>query len=83
MLNRMHPSSVVLPLTTSLEPDGIPLRVRLSKGEAGLSAASEVIVDQIRAIDNRRLRRALGAAPSRCLKEVEQRIAILLDLPNA
>ena len=83
LLNRVHPSTVVLPLTTRLEPNGAPLRVRLAKGEAGLSADSEVIVDQIRAIDDRRLRRALGAVPLRQLAEVEQAVAILLDFPAA
>lgn len=82
LLNHVHPSTVVLPLTTRLEPDGAPLRVRLAKGEAGLPADSEVIIDQIRAIDNRRLRRSLGAAPARRLAEVERAIAILLDLPE-
>jgi mRNA interferase MazF len=80
LLNQIHPSTVVLPLTTNLRPDGAPLRVRLAKGTAGLSADSEVLIDQIRAIDNRRFRSALGAAPAHCLKEVERSVAILLDL---
>ena len=83
LLNRIHPSTVVLPLTTNLTPGGAPLRVRLAKGVVGLSADSEVLVDQIRAIDNRRFRRALGAAPARCLAEIERSVAILLDLPGA
>ena len=83
LLNRIHPSTVVLPLTTNLEPNGVPLRVRLDKGEAGLSADSEVLLDQIRAIDNRRFRRELGAAPARCLREIERGIAIVLDLPDS
>jgi mRNA interferase MazF len=82
LLNRIHASTVVLPLTTNLEPDGAPLRVRLARGTAGLAADSEVLVDQIRAIDNRRFRRELGAAPERCLKEIERSVAILLDLPE-
>jgi mRNA interferase MazF len=82
LLNRIHPSTVVLPLTTNLRPDGAPLRVRLAKGTAGLSADSEVLIDQLRAIDNRRFRSALGAAPARCLKEIERSVLILLDLPG-
>ena len=83
LLNRVHPSTVVLPLTTSLEPDGVPLRVRLSKGEGGLKADSEILIDQIRAIDNRRFRRELGAAPARCLKEIERNVSVLLDLSDS
>lgn len=82
LLNRIHPSTVVLPLTTNLRPDGAPLRVRLAKGTAGLSADSEILIDQLRAIDNRRFRSALGPAPARCLKEIERSVLILLDLPG-
>jgi mRNA-degrading endonuclease toxin of MazEF toxin-antitoxin module len=32
----------------------------LKRGEAGLKSDSDIIVDQIRAIDNRRLREHLG-----------------------
>jgi mRNA-degrading endonuclease toxin of MazEF toxin-antitoxin module len=55
----------------------------MKKGEAGLSADSDVMMDQMRAIDNSRIRRELGAAPRRCLDEIQQRAAILLDLPGA
>jgi mRNA-degrading endonuclease toxin of MazEF toxin-antitoxin module len=41
------------------------------------------MIDQMRAIDNRRFRRALGPAPARCLKEIERSVQILLDLPGA
>ena len=48
--------------------------------EAGLSADSDVMVDQVRSIDNRRFRRVLGQAPSHRLAEIEGRVALLLDL---
>ncbi|MFI5362190.1 MAG: type II toxin-antitoxin system PemK/MazF family toxin [Elusimicrobiota bacterium] len=78
-----HSSTVVLPLTTNVVPQSRLLRVHIKKGEAGLSADSDVMIDQPRAIDNRRLKRALGAAPGRCLEEIERNVAILLDLPGA
>ena len=83
LLNPNHASTVVLPLTTNVFAQSRVLRVHLKKGEAGLSADSDVMVDQLRAIDNRRLRRALGAAPARCLEEIARNVAILLDLPGA
>lgn len=82
LLNGKHASTVVLPLTTKVDERMRVLRVHLKKGEAGLSADSDVMVDQLRAIDNRRFRRELGAAPARCLKEIERNVAILLDLPG-
>ena len=70
-------------MTTNVFAQSRILRVHLKKGEAGLSADSDVMVDQMRAVDNRRLRRALGAASARCLEEIERSIAILLDPPGA
>jgi mRNA interferase MazF len=82
-LNPTHASTIVLPLTTKVCPQSRILRVHLKKGEAGLSADSDAMVDQMRAIDNRRIRRALGPAPARCLDQIARNIAIILDLPHA
>ncbi len=83
LLNPRHNSTVVLPLTTQLKDEGVPLRVRLFKGEGGLRTDSEVVIDQIRSIDNRRLRGTLGAAPAHRVAAVERAVALLLDLPEA
>jgi mRNA-degrading endonuclease toxin of MazEF toxin-antitoxin module len=47
-LNRVHPSTVVCPLTTKTAGFENPLRVALPKAVAGLSRASDVLVDQIK-----------------------------------
>src|SRR3989454_7740484 len=60
-LNRSHPSTIVCPLTTEIAGFENPLRVALPKGVSGLKRASDVLVDQVKSIDNRRLRRTLGA----------------------
>jgi mRNA interferase MazF len=49
-----HPSTLVVPLTTNVVEDAEPLRLRVSTA-AGLSRASDLLIDQLRAIDNRRL----------------------------
>ena len=53
LLNELHPSTVVCPLTTKVQPRTRFLRVHLTIGEAGLKEQSDIMVDQIRAIDNR------------------------------
>jgi mRNA interferase MazF len=68
-LNRFHPSTIVCPLTTQTAGFDNPLRVALPKGMSGLSRASDVLVDQIKSIDNRRLRRQLGALPDPYLND--------------
>jgi mRNA interferase MazF len=54
LLNQVeHPSTLVLPLTTQLLSEGNPLRFRLT-ARAQLHETSEVMLDQMRAIDNQR-----------------------------
>ena len=53
LLDAGHPSTLILPLTTHLVDAAEPLRFRL-KVQAGLDKDSDVLVDQLRAIDNRR-----------------------------
>jgi len=54
LLDTGHPSTLVIPLTTRLIDDADPLRLRLS-AQARLDKASDLLIDQLRAIDNRRL----------------------------
>lgn len=54
LLEANHPSTIVLPLTTKLIDDAEPLRIRI-KAQENLDKDSDVIIDQIRAIDNKRL----------------------------
>ena len=59
-LNRHHPSTIVCPLTTRVADFANPLRVAVPKGVSGLGRPSDILVDQIKAIENRRLRRRIG-----------------------
>lgn len=74
-----HPSTVVLPCTTRLTGESL-LRVQLPKGIAGNTAHCEVMLDQARALDNRRIRRQLGKIPWPVLREVREKLRRLLDL---
>ena len=60
LLNQVHPSVIICPITTQINHKAKILRIHLKRGEAGLQSDSDIIVDQIRAIDNRRLREHLG-----------------------
>lgn len=80
LINGEHPSTLVCCLTTRTRPEVEVLRVHLKKGEAGLSRDSDVMIDQIRAIDNRMLKREIGKLSPRRLEEVEEKIGIVLDL---
>ncbi len=58
-LNNIHPSTVVCPITTTVIQNSKLLRVHLKKGEAGLNQNSDILIDQVRAIDNRRFKKSL------------------------
>lgn len=55
LLDAGHPSSYIIPLTTKLIPNAEPLRIRIPAA-GRLSRDSDLLMDQLRAIDNRRLR---------------------------
>lgn len=61
-----HPSTIVLPLTTQVQNNAQPLRFNLTARDA-LKQASDVMLDQPRAIDNQRI----TSEPLTSLSEVE------------
>jgi len=83
LLDAGHPSTLVLPLTTRLIDDAEPLRLRLP-AQGQLEQDSDVLVDQLRALDNRRL---MGEALTTCDVEFMHRVYTALcevmDVPNA
>ncbi len=54
LLDVEHPSTLIVPLTTNLVDDAEPLRIRVP-ASGRLRRESDLLVDQIRAIDNRRI----------------------------
>ena len=79
-LNQMnHSSAWVLPCTTKCVGENI-LRVELPKNIAGNSQESEIMIDQSRAIDCRRIKKELEPLPKTILKEVKEKLRLLADL---
>jgi len=54
LLDADHPSTVIIPLTTNLVSNAEPLRLRIPAGQK-LKQDSDLLIDQVRAIDNKRL----------------------------
>jgi mRNA interferase MazF len=80
LLNEVgHLSTWVLPCTTRLTGANI-LRVGLPRGIAGNREECEVMIDQSRAVDNRRLVRPLGQLPGPVMREVEEKLRRLGEL---
>jgi mRNA interferase MazF len=75
-----HPSSIICPITTNVSPESEILRVHLKKGTANLKCDSDIMIDQSRAIDNRRLTAKLGELTRDIQLKVKENIRIVLDL---
>ena len=78
MLNSTHPSTIILPVTSNIIPSASILRVHLPKEEANLDKDSDIIMDQVRAIDNRRFIKHIGELPEEQKGKIIENLKILL-----
>jgi mRNA interferase MazF len=81
LLNKVpHPSTIIFPLTTNVKKDSEILRVHIKKGIANLHQDCDIMIDQIRSIDNKRLINKIGDLPAYLIDQVKENILIILDL---
>ena len=78
-LNPHHTSTIICPITSKVADFENPLRVTLPKNAAGLGRSSDILVDQIKAIDNRRFRKKLGSLPDQQIQELRHKLLLILD----
>jgi mRNA interferase MazF len=78
LLNEEHLSTLVCPVTTKINIEIELLRVHLKKGQ--IDKPSDILVDQIRAIDNRRLIKKVGSLTKDQAAKLKENIKIVLDL---
>ncbi len=83
MLNSVgHTTVIVLPLTTRLIEDAYPLRLRIRKRQ-NLEKDSDILCDQIRAIDrNRIVGEGLARLSEEELLQVETMVKLILDFED-
>lgn len=74
-----HPSTIICPITSQTLEKENKLRVKLGSSLGKLTSESEILVDQIRAIDNRRFTEKLGDLPQDKKQELRMKIGIVLD----
>lgn len=81
LLNKIpHPSTIVCPITTHVKLNADILRVHLKKGMANLHQNCDIMIDQIRAIDNKRLIKKSGDLPPDLIDKVKENLMITLDI---
>ena len=80
LLNPIHPSTIICPITTNVVRSSTILRVHIKKGTANVQKPSDLMIDQIRAIDNKRLIKKIGELPAEIRMKVVENIKIVLDI---
>ncbi len=80
LLNKYHPSTIVCPITTNVKLDAEILRVHLIKGLAKLKENCDIMIDQIRAIDNKRLQKKIGELDLSQIELIKANLSIVLDI---
>ena len=80
LIDAGHPSTLVIPLTTVLVEDTEPLRVRVAAVDK-LRRDSDLLIDQLRSIDNERLIQGpLCQLTQPLMSRVETAIREVLDM---
>ena len=78
LLNETHLSTIICPVTTNIKREAEILRVHLKKIQ--LSKPSDILVDQPRAIDNKRFIKKLGKLSPEQAHILRNNLKIVLDL---
>lgn len=76
-----HPSTIICPITTKLQNATI-LRVRLNPKENGINKNSDILVDQIRTIDNSRFIKKIGSLTANQIKQLDKNLKILTGISD-
>ena len=80
-LNKVnHPSTIICPITTNVKTESEILRVNLRKGTANLHQDCDIMIDQVRAIDNKRLVKRTGKLGKELTGIVKDNLKIIMDL---
>ena len=72
--------AIVLPITSKQK--GIPWQVEVNPPEGGLRERSFIQCEAVRCVSKERLSDRLGVVSSTIMKEVEDRLYLLLELPT-
>ncbi len=78
LLNAFHLSTLVCPITSNVQSEIEHLRVHLTKVQ--LDKLSDILVDQVRTIDNTRFLKKLGRLSKPQQLKLKENLRIVLDL---
>lgn len=78
LLPDAHPTVIILPVTSKVHKKVTILRVHLDQNINGLKSSSDILMDQMRAIDRKRLQRKLGMLTEQQKEKVLRNTRILV-----
>jgi mRNA interferase MazF len=78
LLNDIHPSVIILPITTNVNRDAEILRVHLKKSTSKLKDDSDVMIDQIRAIDAKRLVKRISSLEPATVSKIKENLNLII-----
>ena len=78
LLNDVHPSTIICPISTKVAPKAEILRIHIELKSAGLKRASDILVDQLRSIDNRRFLEQRGILSAKNQRQLLESLKILV-----
>jgi mRNA interferase MazF len=80
ILNISHNSTTICPIIAQTIQKPKQMIVQLQSGDANLNQDSEILIDQIRAIDNQRFIKKIGILPAKYHTFLNENIRDILDL---
>ena len=81
LLNKIfHPSTLICPITSNIKKESDILRVHIDQGVANVRESCDIMIDQIRVIDNKRLVKKIGRLPKNLIEKLKENIMIVLDI---
>ena len=78
--NKYSPITIIAPITSQNIDKIYPIEVLLIKKNSGLDKDSKLLLNQIRAIDKKRLIKKLGKVDEEIITKVDEAIKISLNL---
>ncbi|HHY75313.1 MAG TPA: type II toxin-antitoxin system PemK/MazF family toxin [Firmicutes bacterium] len=78
--NKYSPTVIIAAITSQIQKARLPTHVELSSRDSGLDRDSVVLLEQLRTIDKRRLKRRVSRISDDLMRKVDEALAISLGL---
>jgi len=78
--NKYSPTVIISAITSQIQKARLPTHVELSVRDSGLDKDSVVLLEQLRTIDKRRLKRKVTRLSEELMRKVDEALAISIGL---